>query len=78
MDYQSGGNNLLFSEDASGAVLKSAAGYQNGGTDFTYNGMDYQLAGSIETGFGTFNLQLNMSNYLNYDYELTYGTGRVG
>jgi len=78
VDFQSGGNNPAVQRSATGAVLEISAGYQNGGTDFTYNGMDYQLAGSIETGFGTFNLQLNMSNYLNYDYELTYGTGELG
>jgi iron complex outermembrane receptor protein len=78
VDYQSGGNNPAVQRDANGAVLEIAAGFQNGVTDFTYNGMDYQIAGTVETGFGTFNLQLNMSNYLQYDYELTYGTGELG
>jgi iron complex outermembrane receptor protein len=78
VDYASGGNNPAVKRDANNTVLEIAAGFQNGGTDFTFNGMDYQIAGTVETGFGTFNLQLNLSNYLQYDYELTYGTGELG
>ena len=58
--------------------LKSPLASQNGAAEFEYNGLDYVLRGRFETGYGDFNLSFNASQYLEYSYELTYGTGEMG
>jgi iron complex outermembrane receptor protein len=78
VDFNSQGGNPAVQRDANGLVVEISAGYQNGGTDFNYNGIDYQLGGVIETDFGVFRLDLKASNYLTYEYELTYGSGELG
>ena len=58
-------------------MIEIAAGFQNGAAEFEYNGLDYVLRGRFETGYGDFNLSFNASQYLEYSYELTYGTGEM-
>ena len=78
VDFQSQGGNPAVQRDANGLVIEISAGFQNGGTDFNFNGIDYQLGGVVETDFGSFRVDLKSTNYMNYDYELTYGTGELG
>ena len=75
VDFNSGGNNPAVQRDSNGLVIEISAGFQNGGTEFNYNGVDYQLAGMLETSFGEFRLAMNATQYMTYEYELTYGGG---
>jgi len=78
VDFQSGGNNAAVQRNSLGQVIEIAAGFQNGATEFEYNGIDYALRGRFETGFGDFLVSFDMSQYLEYSYEITYGTGELG
>jgi iron complex outermembrane receptor protein len=78
VDFQTGGNNPAVQRNSLGQVIEIAAGFQNGAAEFEYNGLDYVLRGRFETGYGDFNLSFNASQYLEYSYELTYGTGEMG
>ena len=77
VDFQTSGNNPAVQRSATGQVLEIAAGFQNGAAEFEYNGLDYVLRGRFETGYGDFNLSFNASQYLEYSYEVTYGTGEL-
>ncbi len=78
VDYQTGGNNPAVQRNSLGQVIEIAAGFQNGAAEFEYNGLDYVVRGRFETGYGDFNLSFNASQYLEYSYEITYGTGEMG
>jgi len=78
VDYQTSGGNSAVVRNSAGKVEEIAAGYQNGYTEFEYNGLDYTLRGSLDTGIGTFLFSFNASQYLEYSYEITYGTGELG
>jgi iron complex outermembrane receptor protein len=78
VDFQTGGNNPAVQRNSLGQVIEIAAGFQNGAAEFEYNGLDYVLRGRFETGYGDFNLSFNASQYLEYSYEVTYGTGEMG
>ena len=77
VDFQTGGNNPAVQRNSLGRVTEIAAGFQNGAAEFEYNGLDYVLRGRFETGYGDFNVSFNASQYLEYSYELTYGTGEM-
>ena len=77
VDFQTGGNNPAVQRNSLGRVTEIAAGFQNGAAEFEYNGLDYVLRGRFETGYGDFNLSFNASQYLEYSYEVTYGTGEL-
>ena len=77
VDFQTGGNNPAVQRNSLGQVIEIAAGFQNGAAEFEYNGLDYVLRGRFETGYGDFNLSFNASQYLEYSYEVTYGTGEM-
>lgn len=78
VDYQTGGNNPAVQRNSLGQVIEISAGFQNGAAEFEYNGLDYVVRGRFETGYGDFNLSFNASQYLEYSYEITYGTGEMG
>ena len=77
VDFQSGGNNPAVQRNSSGQVLEISAGFQNAVTDFNREAMDLSLQGDIATSFGSFFLLYNATYYMNYDSELTYGTGEL-
>jgi iron complex outermembrane receptor protein len=39
--------------------------------------LDFALRGGIPSGFGNWGIQANASYYLNYDSEVSYGTGEL-
>jgi iron complex outermembrane receptor protein len=77
VDFRSGGNNPAVQRNAQGQVLEIAAGFQNAVTEFNREAMDLSLQGEIGTGFGTFFFLYNATYYMNYDAEVTYGTGEL-
>lgn len=77
VDFNTGGNNPNVIRNASGGVVEVYAGFQNGSIDFNYQALDFALAGSFDTAFGVWGLKANASYYLNYDSEVSYGTGEL-
>jgi len=77
VDYQTGGNNPNVQRNAEGGASRIDAGYQNGVTTFNYQALDFALSGGFETGFGDFGIQAHASYYINYDAEVSYGTGEL-
>jgi iron complex outermembrane receptor protein len=75
VDWQTGGNNPAVQRHVLGSVIEISAGYQNGVTTFAYSAVDFALSGGFETGIGDFGLRANASYYINYDLEVSYGTG---
>lgn len=78
VDYQTSGGNSAVTRNSAGKVEEISAGYQNGFTEFEYNGVDYALRGTLDTSFGVFQFSFDASQYLEYSYEVTYGTGELG
>ena len=74
VDYQTQGGNPNVERGALG-VSRIDAGFQNGVTEFDRDIVDIAVSTSYDTSFGIFSGQLNSSYYLNYDAELSYGTG---
>jgi iron complex outermembrane receptor protein len=74
VDYRSGGNNPNVVRIGA-AVQSIYAGYQNAAVPVERNGVDLTVKGLVETGYGRFKIRGDISHYLNYDEELTYGTG---
>lgn len=77
VDFRSGGNNPAVQRNANGQVLEISAGFQNAVTDFNREAVDLSLQGDIATGFGSFFFLYNATYYMNYDAEVTYGTGEL-
>jgi len=77
VDFNQNGGNPQVQRNATGGVTRIDAGFQNGSTDFERNVLDYSIRGSYDTEYGTFGLAANASQYLNYDVEVTYGTGVI-
>ncbi len=77
VDFNTGGNNPAVQRNALGSVLEIAAGFQNGVTEFEYSAVDFALSGGFETGIGDFGVQANASYYINFDSEVSYGTGEI-
>jgi iron complex outermembrane receptor protein len=75
VDYQTGGNNPQVQRNSSGAVIRIDAGFQNGVTTMNREVLDFQASGNLDTSFGLWSADLNWSHYLNYDEEVSYGTG---
>ena len=75
VDYQTGGNNPQVQRNASGAVIRIDAGFQNGVTTMNREVLDLQASGSLDTSFGLWSANFNWSHYLNFDSEVSYGTG---
>ena len=63
--------------NANGGVTRIDAGFQNGTTTFNYQALDWALSGGYETGWGDFGMQAHATYYLNYDAEVSYGTGEL-
>ncbi|MFC1702361.1 TonB-dependent receptor plug domain-containing protein [Pseudomonadota bacterium] len=77
VDYNTGGNNPAVQRNSLGGVVEIAAGYQNGVSGFTFSAVDFALSGVFETGIGEFGIQTNASYYIDYDEEVSYGTGEM-
>jgi iron complex outermembrane receptor protein len=77
VDYNTGGNNPAVQRNSLGGVVEIAAGFQNGVSGFTFSAVDFALSGVFETGIGEFGIQTNASYYINYDEEVSYGTGEM-
>ena len=75
VDFQTGGNNPNVQRSQSGSVTRVDAGFQNAVTDVNRRVLDFALSTSYDTSVGIFSGQLNSSYYLNYDAEVSYGTG---
>ena len=74
VDYQTGGNNPNVVRIGA-AVQSISAGYQNAVVPVERNGVDLNVNGMIETKYGRFTVGGDISHYLNYDEEVSYGTG---
>ena len=77
VDYNTNGGNSAVQRNSRGSVVEIAAGFQNGATEFSYSAVDFALSGGFETGIGDFSIQANTSYYINYDAEVSYGTGDI-
>jgi iron complex outermembrane receptor protein len=77
VDYQTQGGNPNVTRSSSGAVVEVAAGYQNGTTSFNYQSLDMGLNGAFDTVAGLWGLQTMWTYYINYDSEVSYGTGEL-
>ena len=74
VDFQTGGNNPNVVRIGA-AVQEISAGYQNAVVPVERNGIDLTVNGLVETQYGSFIIGGDISHYLNYDEELSYGTG---
>ena len=77
VDYYTNGGNPQVQRTSLGRVERIDAGFQNGTTEFTFEGLDFALSGGFDTFIGDWGLQANASYYLNYDAEESYGTGEL-
>ncbi len=77
VDQQTSGGNPNVTRNAAGAVQEIQAGFQNGSTTFNYQAIDWALTGGFETGWGDFGVQMHASYYINYDSEVSFGTGEL-
>jgi iron complex outermembrane receptor protein len=77
VDYNTNGNNPNVTRNSTGGVTRIEAGYQNGSTTFNYQALDFGLSGGFDTGWGDFGIRANASYYLNYDSEISFGTGEL-
>jgi iron complex outermembrane receptor protein len=77
VDYNTNGGNSAVQRNSLGSAVEIAAGFQNGATEFSYSAVDFALSGGFETGIGDFSIQANTSYYINYDAEVSYGTGDI-
>ena len=77
VDFQTSGGNPQVQRSSSGRVDRIDAGFQNGVTEFSYEGLDIALSGGFDTGIGDFGIQGNASYYINFDSEESYGTGEL-
>ena len=77
VDFQSNGGNPLVTRNSQGLVQRIEAGYQNGVTDMNREVVDVALSGNFDSSFGMWSANFNWSHYLNYDAELSYGTGEL-
>jgi iron complex outermembrane receptor protein len=77
VDWQTDGNNPAVQRNVLGSVVEISAGFQNGVTTFEYSAVDFALSGGFETGIGDFGIQAHASYYINYDVEVSYGTGEL-
>jgi iron complex outermembrane receptor protein len=76
VDFQTGGNNPNVVRIGA-AVQSISAGYQNAVVPVERNGIDLTVNGMVETKYGSFLIGGDISHYLNYDEELSYGTGNL-
>lgn len=77
LDYYSGGNNPAVQRDALGWAVYVTAQPRNSTTPLNYESVDFALSGNFGFGFGDFGLQANASHYIDFEQELTYGTGET-
>lgn len=77
VDYYSGGNNPYVQRDERGWAEFIELSPRNSSIPLNYDSIDFALSGGLSFGFGDFGIQANASHYLNYDAELTYGTGEI-
>ena len=78
VDYNTGGQNSQVVRNAAGRVESISAGYQNAVTDIQYESLDYAVNGTYSTdSWGSFALRGNATQYLNYEYEATFGEGDI-
>ena len=75
VDFQTGGNNPNVQRNAIGGVDRIDAGFQNAVTDLEREALDYSVNGMFSTEYGQFTTGWNATQYLNYDAEVSYGTG---
>lgn len=75
VDFQTSGGNPNVVRDGTGNITAIYAGFQNGATEFEREAMDLGIQGSIDTSFGTWSMKYNATYYLNFETEVTYGTG---
>ena len=75
VDFQTDGNNPNVTRNAFGSVVEIQAGWQNGSTSFDYSGLDMALVGGFDTGWGNFGINVHATYYINYDEEVSFGTG---
>lgn len=75
LDYFSGGNNPAVHRDQWGWAEYVDARPKNSSVPLSFDSIDFALSGGLGFDFGDFGLQANASHYLNYERELTYGTG---
>jgi iron complex outermembrane receptor protein len=75
VDFQTGGNNPNVQRNAIGGVTRIDAGFQNAVTDLEREALDYSVNGMFSTDYGQFTTGWNATQYLNYDAEVSYGTG---
>ena len=76
VDFQTGGNNPNVVRIGA-AVQSISAGYQNAVVPVERNGIDLTVNGMVETKYGSFLIGGDIAHYLNYDEELSYGTGNL-
>ena len=56
-------------------MIRIDAGFQNAVVPLERDGIDLNVNGLIETGYGSFTVGGEISHYLTYDEEVSYGTG---
>jgi iron complex outermembrane receptor protein len=76
VDFNTQGNNPNVQRGALG-VSRIDAGFQNGVTEFDREALDLSLSTSYDTSIGIFSGTFNSTYYLNYDSEVSYGTGEL-
>jgi iron complex outermembrane receptor protein len=75
VDFQTSGGNPQVTRSASGSVTRIEAGFQNGVVDLNREVVDLAASASLDSSFGLWSANFNWSHYLNYDSEVSYGTG---
>ena len=76
-DYYSGGNNPNVQRNENGYAEKISAGVQNSFAPLQYQSVDFAISGGFDTPVGQLGLQVHASRYLEFEQELTYGTGET-
>jgi iron complex outermembrane receptor protein len=77
IDYRTQGGNPNVTRNAQGSPIDIQAGYQNGGTTFNYQALDLTLEGNVDSGWGSFGISAHASYYINYDTEISSGSGEL-
>ena len=76
VDFQTMGGNPNVVRGVLG-IESIAAGFQNAVTDVNREVLDMSLSANFDTSFGMWNASFNTSYYLNFDSEVSYGTGEL-
>ena len=76
VDFNTGGNNPQVVRTGS-SVQSISAGFQNAVVPLERNGIDLNVTGLMETQYGRFTVGGEISHYMTYDTEVSYGTGEL-